>query len=896
MATNIRDGIGVFLKNRAETSPYLIPKWRKSLESQVIVYEGSNEIDSEEQQKVWSDGEQRWSNHRWPANAWGEARYKDRPLTYSPADHIKFVGTTWWDFENKVSLAAVFDVDAVQGHSSTTTTCTEDQIDEIIERARSLPYVTLARSKSGNGIHIYIWFDTDDLPQTNNHNEHSGLARFVLNKMCQDAEFDFNQYVDVVGSVFWFYADERGENGFDLIQEAGQRLKSIDLGDWQDVVLQTKNREITVEGFNEDGEQVSKSLNGTEYRLYDLDETHKNILRELEKMPFSFRWKADFHMAHTHTAALRQLYEKRKGTDNPILGVFETISGGSDPTKPNCYLSPRPGGVFRVARHGNSATEHPLWETYDGDTWCYFNRPAPVLRVLQRLSNHEMTFSAAELEEAMRLFGETIGDSHKLIHVPIKVERRKHHFIATFKDPKLEEIEGWTKSGKVWQKILPVRHHEESYTDTILEEVHKDVRSVITPADGKFGWAYCTQGGRWVFDKSQDCLCIVQDKFGKAATTIKAMLLKHPYKLTHHPFADEYPGDPSERLWNYGAPQLAMKPSTEPGPHPTWDLILGHVGQSLNGVIPSTNWCSQWGITTGADYLRFWVTCLIKYPFAPLPYLFFFGPQNCGKSTLFECLNLLFTPGSVISAGNALISSSGFNSELAGAVVASIDEKNLSLTGKQAYERIKEWTMAETLEIHPKGFTPYRQPNTLHFIQVGNSIENLPLEDGDTRVTAIEVRPIQGNIIPKDKLFDKLREEAPFLLRTLITTDVPDQIGRTRLPVLETTAKQELQKMHQTPLEQFASESLYPAPGHTVRVTDFYEAFKRHCIQHGIECPTFVRTTAQLRNRSDIFTVGRYTGNQNCIANVSLEPDQELREPLVLNDQNRLVLESALDV
>ncbi len=321
-------------------------------------------------------------------------------------------------------------------------------------------------------------------------------------------------------------------------------------------------------------------------------------------------------------------------------------------------------------------------------------------------------------------------------------------------------------------------------------------------------------------------------------------------------------------------------------------MILNHLGTNLNGYVKKSEWCQQWGITNGGDYLRYWVTCLIKHPFIPLPYLFFFGPQNCGKSTLFEALTLLFTPGSVVSAGTSLISQAGFNSELVGAVVAYIDEKDLSQSGKPAYERIKEWTMAETIPIHTKGKPQYQRRNTLHFIQVGNGFQNLPVEDGDTRITAIEVTPFQGQLIPKNKLFDKLREEAPFFLRTLITTALPDQFGRTRLPVLETEAKADLQKVNQNSAEAFAADKLYACEGMILPIKDLYEVYERYCNENSHDAESPLVFGRRLKTRSDKYAVGRALNNVACLGNFSLRRETPVGERLVVNDRGRLVSQS----
>ena len=897
----VRGGIRQFLANpdRAAVSAYLIPKWSADLETQVIVHPGNNETDGEnkdEESAVWTDGEETWFNHRWPRNAWGDPFYKDKPLTFSLRTHLKCIGTTWWSWERQRSIAVVFDVDAKAGHSASTNTCTPEQLEQLVEGARSLPYITLVRSKSGNGYHIYCFFNPDDLPVTKNHNEHASLAGVVLERMTKDSGFEFSKFIDVKGGNFWIWADQVGDHGFELVQEAVQNLGAADFGDWQTNVLATSNRPVVMEGFTDDGGTTRERSSGGGFQVYDLDEEHKDILRALEDLPYSFRWLPQYNMAHTHTAALKALFDQRKDTDNPIIGRFETVSGGSDHRKPNCFISPRPDGVFRVSRFGNGTTEHPLWDSHEGKTWCYYNQAAPTLRVLQKIGGTELNFSATELETALQVFGETLGDAKDRIkgNIEVKLNKNKGTFFAKVKEDIDNLPSNWYKKGKAWFCNLPLEHDEESFTQNVLEEVDKIIRYVRTPERQPWGWAHFTRLEDWMVTANYEAgSCIITQRFGpEVANEIKARMVQNPWTLEHIPFANEYPGDSALRLWNKDAPQLAYSPAEESGAHPTWDMILNHLGTNLNGYVNKSEWCSQWGITNGGDYLRYWVTCLIKHPFIPLPYLFFFGPQNCGKSTLFEALTLLFTPGSVVSAGTSLISSAGFNSELVGAVVAYIDEKDLSVSGKPAYERIKEWTMAETIPIHTKGKPQYQRRNTLHFIQVGNGFQNLPVEDGDTRITAIEVTPFNGPIIPKNKLFDNLRIEAPYFLRTLITTALPDQIGRTRLPVLETEAKSDLQKVNQSPAEAFAADRLHKCDGYVLKMTELHEVYKDYCNEVGLRPETHIVFTRQLKTRSDKYKVGKANGNALLLANYSLKKEPAVGERLVLNDRGRLVPES----
>ena len=64
-------------------------------------------------------------------------------------------------------------------------------------------------------------------------------------------------------------------------------------------------------------------------------------------------------------------------------------------------------------------------------------------------------------------------------------------------------------------------------------------------------------------------------------------------------------------------------------------------------------------------------------PFQPAPFLFFFGPENSGKSIFYESLQLLVTKG-VVEADRALTNANDFNGELAGAIICAIEEKDIT--------------------------------------------------------------------------------------------------------------------------------------------------------------------------------------------------------------------------
>ena len=145
-----------------------------------------------------------------------------------------------------------------------------------------------------------------------------------------------------------------------------------------------------------------------------------------------------------------------------------------------------------------------------------------------------------------------------------------------------------------------------------------------------------------------------------------------------------------------GLSQQSLMTTKQPK-HPHWDKVLNHIGQDLNAPLRDSPWAQKAGIRTGAQYLRAWIACLIKYPFSPLPYLFLYGPENSGKSIFHEAIALLMTKGCV-PADRALTSTSDFNGELANCILAVVEEKDIS-KAKGALNKIKEWVTARNISI-----------------------------------------------------------------------------------------------------------------------------------------------------------------------------------------------------
>jgi len=198
---------------------------------------------------------------------------------------------------------------------------------------------------------------------------------------------------------------------------------------------------------------------------------------------------------------------------------------------------------------------------------------------------------------------------------------------------------------------------------------------------------------------------------------------------------------------------------------------------------------------------------MIRAPFQPLPYLFMYGEQNSGKSIFHEALSLLMTRG-VASADRALTNANDFNGELANAVLAHIEEKNLKRVRGGAYNKIKDWVTSPVLWIHKKGAQPYPQQNSLHFIHAANDAA-CPIHFGDSRIVMIRVWPFAPPEIPKELLLAALRREGPHFTHTLLNFPLPAVEGRLGLPVITTESKQAEIDETQPPLVRAIVEYMY---------------------------------------------------------------------------------------
>ena len=863
--TRTREAIGNFLSNRVSHSPYLLPRYTTDLETQIMC--SSDGEPGDDPGTYTADGEV-WGNKRWPYQAGTDPSYGDPEIKFSPAARVDRVGTTWWDYVNKRSVAVGIDIDSSDGHAETTNTNHKEQIDGIIEKLNGLDYVTIVRSTGGKGIHVYVFFDQSNLPPAKNHHEHTIVARKTLELISQDIGYPLKDHVDCVGSVFWIWAKSspQGHPGFSLVKEG----VPLDSGRLATINLPTP----TVRGRSQ-----------VDFEVVQLDDRHKEILEAVSAQPYYFNVRSDMNLIHTHTCAIRDAI----AGGLKILGTFETNSNGDDPQTPNCFLAPQAKGIFRVYRFGQAQHE-PNWEFKGGKNFCTLNDAPSVQEQIVKHAYKKIAgryhLSTEAIHEIAATMGESLGPNLPkdvwAIFTPTEVtlcakmeKGPSAEVIRQLKaqgiEPHPEVPEGWSVEGDLLVRVLKPTVEVRTLDDRLLaksDELYRCIEQGGKPQ----GWCFKKADGNWSFmdnrtQVEKNAKVRIGTDFYERALTVMS---ERPWNVEVTPFAPEYPGN---RTWNTNAPGLKVEPAESGGDHPHYDMVLEHIGSELDTPVLASEWCRKGNITTGADYLRCWLACLIHHTDQPLPYLFLVGPQNSGKSVFHEMCKYLFSGGTA-SAGGALVNN--HNEELDGCFLVNVEERDLSDKRAGAYAKIKEWVTARELNIHAKYKKPYDTKNYLHFVQTANNTTFLPMEDGDTRVVAIDV-PALTKVMPKSVMEKHFEREAPRFLRTLLNTVVPPPVDRLRIPTLKTETKELMERRAMSPLMNFSTDSMFARDGQKIEIGELVSAFKKWAESNNLVTESDFAIMQEINTRSDKFQVGR-RGKKMYVVNAALSATSRAKD------------------
>jgi hypothetical protein len=558
------------------------------------------------------------------------------------------------------------------------------------------------------------------------------------------------------------------------------------------------------------------------YTRVPLDDTHRRVMSELAKAGGVSIWTHDHYLLQTHTAALKAVHESLG-----LRGMFDTNSPATDLQSPNCFAFPTENGGWRVYRFSQGTHECSHWQQ-DGQGWTTtaFNttptldEAASVCNGIQRPTGEWLFDSYDDAKKTLTALGVDApdapnGESER--NTALEYVSDVLAIYVDMLDQKEQETPPWKKRKKGQQfeynthlRRTDAPQHNRSDLDGI-------VRSVCF-LDGTWdGFRMLTNDGSWKdIGKNRSIATDHLTLHGiprPGQSLALGQINNEPWTMVSIPFDSEYPGD---RQWNLGAPQLAVTPATEHGPHPSWDTVFNHVGKSLDGKIRNFG-----TIVTGGEYLQAYVAAIIQDPLCRLPFLFLFGPENSGKSIFHESVSQLFTSG-VVRAGRSLTDQNGFNGELEGAVLCIVEELNIT-KNRSASGLIKDYVTGQLISIRPMRKCSYDVANTTHWIQCANDITYCPVFPDDTRITVCKVcKPAKD--IPKDELINRLKIESPFFLRTLLDFEIPFPTGRLRIPVVETDNKHNIQETNEKPLAEFIREKNLEEPGAVVLVADLYKA------------------------------------------------------------------------
>lgn len=815
------EAIKTFLNGRA--LPDLAALYNHDMECQVnVAQDGGERIEGDYKGKLWqgwSDGITTWKSFRIPYKAYSDPEYEDREL-YFPLDvHVEAIGMTGWDWKSRVSKWVAYDFDAIMGHSNEhNKTISETDLQNVVKAAKDIPWVTIRKSTSGNGLHLYV--KLPNVP-TNTHTEHSALARSILGTMSAMTGFDFHAKVDVCGGNMWvWHRKMMGTDGLTLIKD-GCVLDDVPVN-WKDHLNVVSGKAHRAGMGQEEFETLANN-----YTITPLDDDHKNLIKWLQDNGHLWWWDNDRHILVTHSYLLKLAY-KALG----MIGIYDTLSKGTNVNEQNCFCFPLAKGAWLVRRFTPGVNEAHNWEQ-DGSGWTrtYLNRKpsfAIACKAYGGLENDKGAFVFRTAEAAMKAataLGVVINMSPdvKSRAITLRIHKDGRILAEMEHDPndRADDMTGWLCQKNKWTKLYSY-HEEQTPDDTINYDSF--VRHLISEADEDSGWAISRENIWGVEPLGNIKIALGLNLAPKMVNTVIGSAVLKPYKLVNKPFQEEYPGN---REWNRDGAQLRFQPlpPDQPRHYPHWLSILEHCGEALDREIAQNAWAKANGILTGADYLKLWIACVLQRPTEPLPFLFFYSPeQNTGKSIFHEALDLLMTKG-YMKANEALTSSSAFNGELAGALICVIEELDLN-GNKVAYNRLKDWVTGRKISIRPIYQQSYMATNTTHWICCTNDHKYCPIFPGDTRIVVAKVNPLPvTKLIPKPMLEAKLIAEAPAFLAEVLRLEIPRSYDRLALPVISSQDKQVVESLNKPALDMFLDECYEYCPGNVIPFKDVYDRF-----------------------------------------------------------------------
>ena len=862
-----------------KTLPDLAALYSHDMECQVIVSRGNGEVIRAEyrgkEYQAYTDGTQRWKSFRVPYRAGTTPEYDDKPIGFDLHEHAEGIGMTGWNWKEQKSIYVAFDFDSMVTHSSG---LTDLELADILHKVEDIPWVTVRKSTSGRGYHLYVFLEP---VETANHHEHAALARAILSKMSALAGTDFSTKVDICGGNMWvwhtkMYGEDGKIIGYECVKQ-GTILSDIPVN-WRAHIRVAKKMSRSADLKLPDVEEADLDNVLNERALIPLDEEHTRLIRALDGT--ESWWDADHHLLVTHTWSLKQAHEALE-----LKGVYDTVSTGTaEGQDHNCFALPRRNGSWIVRRYSQVAENPPWYVDRYGFSCCDFNCEPDMESLARALGGIEterrgFLFPDTQIpEQILQLLKSTLGLPRAIDReVTMRVGKNGRLIIKIKRDAMDDKANfpGFeANKDSTWTKILrDVSTRSEEVKDTEYDHL---LRHIVSTSGDSAGWVITTNE-RFINEPLVHVNLAMKARGLSGPEVIGATgaAILSPWFLVNIPFEKEYPG---ERRWNRDAPQLlfALNEDRDALYYPTWMKILNHCGTGLNSAVRKDSWCQEHGLENGADYLKCWCASLFQEPAQPLPYLFFFGPQNSGKSIFHEALGVLFSPG-YMKADNALTSTQSFNGELQNAILCAVEETDLS-HNKSAYNKIKDYVTAPQLAIRPLYQTTFLVTNMTHWVQCANEQRFCPILPGDTRVVIVEVPEIK-EIIPKRQMMDALRAEASDFLTEMMRMTLPPSPDRLNVPPIRTEAKDTLENANRNELQVFLEDSCYEVPGESIPLAALYETFLTTINTAQAARWSKIRMTRELPSK---FPKGRHPSGKHIVGNISFE-----KEPSAGNDGSR---------
>lgn len=689
-------------------------------------------------------------NYRNPKEDKATGERTDKEHNFREGGIVTLYGTSFWNWKEGTVQRVGIDIDTSDGHADGHG---EEAFEEISSALASVPWLELVRSKGGKGLHAFANLTTPVEIKT--RKEQSALGNAVSVAASRIAGIDVKDAKDCAGGNLWQYAETTGPGAWEVIKEATETLDPASLPPgWRDAATGTGKVEFAPDEV-------------------PLEQAHLEIEKQIEATGYPIIYRKEHNCWHVHTYALKLAAE-----EHGYKGFFDTVSDGRDKSEPNAFMFALPGGGFRVHRFNEHS--EPNWVN---GNYCFLNEVTPVIPTFKHFSigaNEEgYVFQADGITKCLKAIGCDVPEILEDREVGGRIGRHRI-MLTTDKRDNDSRPEGWVASpnGKQWQHVVAKPGMSEAAHHTQIAIANTALRALALPGEST-KWAHRKPDGEWVATNLSEAKGIA-GALGIERLALGSMRL-NPYTIVCEPFKDEYL---SGRRWNMANAKYACEPATEPGDTPTWDLIWNHLGKSLDDGIEYP------GICDGAHYLQQWFALLLRNPLQRLPYLFFFSEdQGSGKSTLGKAASrYLISPGAGEITAETITDK--FTSELEGKVLCLIEEVDLCRRG--AYERIKNLITAPEVSIRKMRTDTYTVPNISHFIHTANSPYFVPSEREDTRITIGKVAPLAEPIEEAD-LHERLKEEAPYMLRKLLTMEITRPIdSRLWLPALNTSVKEEI--------------------------------------------------------------------------------------------------------